>query len=406
MLDYTNIQQQIRTNSCLKSYHNHLQQKIKYKPTWFDLVEGLKKEEFDIFYRQVEKERRRIIYFFCKLLKKFTPEYAKKKLLQQMSPISEKEISKKSKSLNNKSKLGKTKKGDFERLSTKKIKTPKAENSQNSEIFESFQNSQNSCRDDSFLAFYFYSIYNSYDPSFDFSQSLPPQEVIYLYITCDLIIENQDFVNPRDNFWKVLNYRNIDTTPYEEEGLVTDLFRVFNNVQEFKMIYSETRYCKKCKHYEHISEKCINPYITIPKQFRTKSFHKSYLNLSKSIQFTCPKCKLDSYFITKKIIKESKYLVLLDDDLLTNFIQARPLTLAASFKNKSTGNNYSFISSINLPSNHHFNTLLRNPFLQYNIQETRYYLQDEVINNGRINQVTLREVSSVRAYIAIYKMDE
>jgi len=77
----------------------------------------------------------------------------------------------------------------------------------------------------------------------------------------------------------------------------------------------------------------------------------------------------------------------LDDNLLTNFIQAHHLILAAIFKNKSTSNNYSFISSINLPSNRHFNTLLRNSFLQYNIQETGYYFQDGVIDKWK-NKLT------------------
>jgi len=56
-LDYRNIEQHTRANSCLESYNNHLQKIIPTKPTWFDFVEGLKKEELRVFRDQLEKER-------------------------------------------------------------------------------------------------------------------------------------------------------------------------------------------------------------------------------------------------------------------------------------------------------------------------------------------------------------
>ena len=56
-LDYTDINQHHRANSCLESYHHHLQTVIPSKPSWYQLVEGLKKEEYDTFTKQINNER-------------------------------------------------------------------------------------------------------------------------------------------------------------------------------------------------------------------------------------------------------------------------------------------------------------------------------------------------------------
>ena len=84
----TQIQQQNRANSCLESYHNHLQQKIPFKPNWHELVEGLRKEEYSIFHEQAQKERKGEFFTgSSNFSKKFAPEWAENKLTQMISPF-------------------------------------------------------------------------------------------------------------------------------------------------------------------------------------------------------------------------------------------------------------------------------------------------------------------------------
>jgi hypothetical protein len=83
MLDYTDIDQQHRSNSCLESYNNQIQKVIPANPTWYDLVEGLREEEYNCFTDSLTRERKGHIFQSSSNTtgnKKFLPEWAKKKL--------------------------------------------------------------------------------------------------------------------------------------------------------------------------------------------------------------------------------------------------------------------------------------------------------------------------------------
>ena len=99
-----------------------------------------------------------------------------------------------------------------------------------------FQNSHNSCRYDSFLSFYLYSIYNSDDPSFGCESIFPPPELLSLYICCDNITEGGDLHEERDKLWAVLYINEIDSRLVGKIGFVTDLFKCFREVSDFKLI--------------------------------------------------------------------------------------------------------------------------------------------------------------------------
>jgi len=58
MLNYTQIDQHKRANCCLENYNKILQERIPKNPSWYDLVEGLKDDEFRLFKELIEKERK------------------------------------------------------------------------------------------------------------------------------------------------------------------------------------------------------------------------------------------------------------------------------------------------------------------------------------------------------------
>jgi len=58
MIDYTEINQMHRSNSCLESYHNQLQLKINNNPTWVEFIEGIIQDEMDTYLNIKKKERR------------------------------------------------------------------------------------------------------------------------------------------------------------------------------------------------------------------------------------------------------------------------------------------------------------------------------------------------------------
>ena len=78
------------------------------------------------------------------------------------------------------------------------------------------------------------------------------------------------------------------------------------------------------------------------------------------------------------------------------------LTLTNSFVNPLTNNTYELISSINIPSLHHYNVILKNPYFSPQNQHKGYYFHDGLVNNGEITKID-EDNMDIRPYIAIYK---
>ena len=139
------------------------------------------------------------------------------------------------------------------------------------------------------------------------------------------------------------------------------------------------------------------------KQVRDLSFHQSYFNLMQSATFTCPQCTRKQFSIAKTINREPNYLVLIDDSMKPTDINGfKCLTLTNSFVNPLTDNTYEFISSINIPSLHHYNVILKNPYFSPQNQHKKYYFRDGLVNNGEITKID-EDNMDIRPYIAIYK---
>jgi len=417
MLDYTDIQQHTRANSCLEGYHNHLQQVIPSQPSWFKLVEGLKEEEFNVFNEQLTKERNGDYFISstsqqkCSDLSLASKAKGQRRSRSHNSQIKDVQVNKKSKSaaklIHSSKKIIKDEGLKLKRKikNNKGQKKVKQTSTNNYNSIKSFQNSCNSCRYDAFLSFYLYSIYYSFDLSFEFDDELIPEEIFDLYITCDNISEGKSLTESRDDFWILLHAKQFDEKPYGVQGFVTDLFRIFNKVTNFHLIYDEKRSCIKCKFFESIRVHHKTSLTSIPSQLRKQSFDESYMGLFETQYFVCPKCSAKSFRITKTIVKEPNYIVLIDDGFVHvpqnnyNFLALNP-----KFKNSKTGNNYIFISSINIPYSNHYNTILKDPFFQSGKQFKGYYLHDGLIDNGIIQPIEESQVNESKPYIAISKL--
>jgi len=441
MLDYSEINQQTRANSCLEAYHNHLQQLMPRKPTWFELVEALKKEEYRVFSEQIEKERKGEFFSSSSNFgSKFIPRWAKNKLARSESPSKGKsprntfkransvkqrqksKIRKEERQIKTKTKNKKTKEKQIKRKATtlkrksgknyerENLKRTKKdsnvslpEQDEEFEPIQSFQNSNNSCRYDSFLNFFYFSIYNSRGNCFTYDQILIPQELMNLFIVCDKMVERTDLETLRNDFWKVLYDNAIDKNDVGNVGFITDLFSVFDHVLDFRLIYSEQKYCTDCKHVENNRITNQKSIIPIPNQFRNKTFPQSYLNLFKQRYYTCPKCFSKKFKINKTIVQEPRYLVLLDDSFDANGSSGL-LTLTPRFENNLTKNTFELIAAINIPFRNHYNVLLKDPFLTFQKEEKGYYLHDGLIGEGKILQLKTHEIVEIKPYISVYKI--
>jgi hypothetical protein len=212
----------------------------------------------------------------------------------------------------------------------------------------------------------------------------------------------------RDNLWKVLFLNGVDSKEFGSIGYITDLFRVFNEVVNFRLKYSEERNCSKCSHSEYIDTISKGPLIYIPQQRRKSSFQESYLSMiNTDDHYNCAICNEASYTIKKTNVSEPCYLALLDDTCNPrNNQRIKPLSFATSFTNPRTKKQYELISTINLPYANHYNCLLKDPYFEYQKQSKGFFLHDGLLNDGKIVSILSDEIKSVAAYIAIYKLKE
>jgi len=433
VLDYADIDQHTRSNSCIESYHNQLQQSISSRPSWYELVEGLRNEEFKVFNEQLKKERDGELFVSStKFSKKFTPTWVEKKCSQYESvsnhsssktkkirsqSVKGKEnkkgkIKKRSKSiskkfLNNKTMPSLKLKSKREPFKPKRNKESKLDPLKPSlyKPVQCFINSNNSCRYDSFLSFYLYSIYNSFDPCFVHDTKDISKELMNLYITCDYVSEGKSLEKCRDDFWMTCYHNKIDDEKFGQQGFITNLFRVFNHVKDFRLEYEERGFCSKCKYDKTTKFKTKVPLISIANQYRSTSFANSYLNLFEKQFFVCPECSSSTYSISKFITEEPKYLALIDDDFLSSSQNNSSfLKLSPNFRNSFSGNEYLLLGSINIPYPNHYSTLLKDPYFDFQIQSKGFYLYDGLLEGGRIQLVKDKEIEETKPYIAIYKV--
>jgi len=357
VLDYTDINQHHRANSCLESYHNHLQKAIPRNPSWYELVDGLKKEEYRIFSDQLKKERNGEMFVSSTSFgTKFTPAWALNRLRRRSLSSTPREndedegaksnrqkgVPSRSKSsinlrstLEKKKNNGKTKSKFSRNQGMKKVKKNLAGKSNESQsLFQSFKNEHNSCRYDAFVSFYYYSLYNSYEPCFNFDQLVIPSEIMFLYLTCEEISNGGSMEDARDGYWRSLFMRGVDRNPVGVTGFVTDLFGIFNHVTDFWLYFEEEGCCKACNYTHNKTFRSTTPWVSIPTQLREDTFHHSYINILKEACFNCPRCSNKTYFIRKKNIQEPKFLVILDDNLNSG---VSPLKLKWNWRNFVTG---------------------------------------------------------------------
>ena len=208
-------------------------------------------------------------------------------------------------------------------------------------------NSSNSCRYDAFLAFYLYSIYNSNYPDLEYDQLVIPEEILTLFITCEKLRDNGMLSEDRNNFWNFLYHKKIDKNAFGKVGFITDLFGLFNHVRDFQLNFSEQKFCLKCSFSEITKNKSFGPLIALQQQYPKQSFDELYLNLFCKKLYSCPQCKEESLSFVKTNIQEPTYLVLLHDNFQTNSPKSSYLQINSTFKNSKTGNQFSFIASIN-----------------------------------------------------------
>jgi len=64
-----------------------------------------------------------------------------------------------------------------------------------------------------------------------------------------------------------------------------------------------------------------------------------------------------------------------------------------------------FMASINIPSNNHYNVLLKDPFLQFQEQKNGFYVQDGLVKGGVIHRLPSVKHTEIKPYLSIYKLD-
>ena len=79
------------------------------------------------------------------------------------------------------------------------------------------------------------------------------------------------------------------------------------------------------------------------------------------------------------------------------------MKFASSFLNSETDETFDLISVINMPFQHHYNVLLKDPFFTFQKRSEGYYLHDGLVENGRIRQISQDEIDKLRPYMIIYK---
>ena len=85
---------------------------------------------------------------------------------------------------------------------------------------------------------------------------------------------------------------------------------------------------------------------------------------------------------SKTIDEEPDYLVLINDTMRPiDSETSKPLQFIEEFSNPETDETFEFISAINLPFQHHYNGLLKNPYLTYQNKVEGYFLHDGLTNN-------------------------
>ena len=218
-------------------------------------------------------------------------------------------------------------------------------------------------------------------------------------------MQNFEIETERDKLWKVLFLNKVDTKEFGAIGYVTDLFRIFNEVSDFTLQYSECKRCTNCNYTKNIDTITKGPIIYIPQQKRKNSFHDSYLSMLTLDEYNCPNCKKGNYKINKSNISEPRYLALLDDTLNPRSkSEVQTLKIAPSFVNKMTKNRYELISAINVPYPNHYNCLLKNPYLQFQKKSQGFFVHDGLLNDGKIVSILPDQIASLRGYLAIYRL--
>ena len=186
-------------------------------------------------------------------------------------------------------------------------------------------------------------------------------------------------------------------------GYVTDLFMCFKSVLNFRFTYSEEFDCDNCGYNNIESNKYHGPIISITKQSRKQSFHQSYLELMQPKCYVCRLCTKKRMSISKTIEVEPEYLVIIDDNMRPTDSTTQALEFVDIFTNPETDETFEPISTINMLFQHHYNVLLRNPYLTYQNKVDGYFLHDGLTHNGRVHKIDLAQTKDLRPYIVIYK---
>ena len=186
-------------------------------------------------------------------------------------------------------------------------------------------------------------------------------------------------------------------------GYVTDLFMCFKSVLNFRFTYSEEFDCDNCGYNNIESNKYHGPIISITKKSRKQSFHKSYLELIQPKCYVCRLCTKKRMSISKIIEVEPEYLVIIDHTMCPTDSTTQALEFVDVFTNPETDETFELISTINMPFQHYYNVLLRNPYLTYQNKVDGYFLHDGLTHNGRVHKIDLAQTKDLRPYIVIYK---
>ena len=97
-------------------------------------------------------------------------------------------------------------------------------------------------------------------------------------------------------------------------------------------------------------------------------------------------------------------IVLIDDTMPPIYSEtSKPLQFINEFSNPETDETFEFICAIKLPFQHHYNVLLKNPYLTYQNKVKGYFLHNGLTNNGRIQKIDQASAKDLRPYIVIYK---
>jgi hypothetical protein len=423
-VNYKNIDKKYRCNSILESFHGRFNELMGKKKNIKDFVTCIKQIENDTYKKITSLDRRGVVKqeFGANFGEKFIPTSLKNQIQNDPGSIDPQKpdpqpslsncLGSKQPSTSTGVKNGNKRNPPQKRkasISKKQIPIKKSKTNTgttgNKSIPSDFSMSwlkwkMNSCRYDAFISLFIFGIYNNFQ-CFKYSKpktgsnKMTPFE--HLISGSEKIMAG-DFSH-RDVIWEQFIKLNIDSNKYGSTGFVSALFKSLEKIPEFSSTYSESKTCKKCGNNSDESNLIQGPLVSCPRK-RQVFLHENYLRTFNETYF-CPKCKTNSYQITKKTTDDAKFLFLMDDGLKP---ASNPLSLELQFIAKN-GKNYNLRGSINCRGSGHYNVTLVDPYFEKGKQVKGIYEHDG-LGEGSIKQIDWDEAYSLnKPYIALYELN-